>query len=465
MNRAIRLLLVLSFLLGVGYAWLTPIGAAPDEGAHLEYVRVLAIEHRLPSLDLSHPRNLEQDANYEAHQSPAYYALAVPFYLAGRSAAGEPGAAAGCRALSLLIGVLGVYLIWLLARELAPERPALWTVAAGVAAFLPMRLHVVSSVSNDGLAEVASTLALLLMVRAVQGAWDTRRAVGLGAALALALLSKQSDLMLLPPALAAIYFATRNATGEPRDESSATPSGDGGFARQFFSTGLVMAVVLVALSGWWFARNHVLYGDFLGQKAFNWYFAGTPRFEDFRVKFSFLEYLNRLVLPTAFDTFWGAFGHLSADKPELFLGAYGEGVPSRRWGYPPPSWVYPLLLVATLAALAGGVRAWLQRRNSDAPPEEKPALAVLVLHAVFVVAVFFNFNALYFQAQGRYLFPALGTLSLGFAGGWLAWAPRRERVLSCVIVALLLLLAVYALFGVLGPGFGTLPGANLSGSG
>ena len=68
-------------------------------------------------------------------------------------------------------------------------------------------------------------------------------------------------------------------------------------------------------------------------------------------------------------------------------------------------------------------------------------------------AAFLNFNATYFQAQARYLFPSLGLLSLGLAGGWLEWSRRREWLATGVISAGMLVLATYALFGVLVPAF------------
>jgi hypothetical protein len=218
----------------------------------------------------------------------------------------------------------------------------------------------------------------------------------------------------------------------------------------------------------------VLYGDPLGQRAFNWYFQDTVRWEDFRNGgYAYGDYLRKKVLRTGFATFWGAFGYLSEDRPDLFLGAYGEGPPGKLWGYPPRSWVYAIMLWVVAAAALGGIVHVLRRRVASRHTDESrpaaPVLGVPVLHAVFVFAAFFNFNATYFQAQGRYLFPAIAILSMGLAGGLLegfrlskaeggrrkaeGGGPAIEWVAAGGIVAGMLLLAGYALFGVVLPGF------------
>ena len=165
MKHALLIILILSTIMAAGYAWATPVGQAPDEFAHLNYVKVLSTEHRLPVLNLEQRRaNPDGDVNYEAHQPPLYYGFAVPFYAVGGAAAGDAGAGQAVRAFSVLCSLLATALIWLIARELAPERPGLWIAAAGFAALLPMRLHINSSVSNDSLAEATTSLALLLML-------------------------------------------------------------------------------------------------------------------------------------------------------------------------------------------------------------------------------------------------------------------------------------------------------------
>lgn len=483
-------ILAVSLLLGAGYGLATPIGAAPDEAAHLRYVQVLATEHRLPVLSLEHRRaNPGGDIDFEAHQPPLYYAAAVPFYLAGKAAGGPAGAAWGCRALSLLITLAGTVMVWLLARALAPERPVLQLTATAFAALLPMRLSMSASVNNDGLTEVFSTLALLLMVRMLtadaleKGDWNRRAAV-LGGVIALGLLTKSTAILLLPPMGATLYLASG-----ARDERRESGEWTGLFGKAL----VVSAGVIVLLAGWWFARNQVLYGDVLGRKMFDRYFADTPRWDVHpdlperpglrdQLGISFLDYMFRLVLPTAFASFWGAFGHLV--DPKLFMGGYNPNELTEPWSglvkplealwpilqidgkffIPYKSWVYPLLVLATLLAAGGGLLArWRRGRKTPARGEDAPpsglarARWIVGMHGVFVFAALLNFNATYFQGQGRYLLPAIGGISLALAAAWLALAPRRERLGAGIIILGMGALALYALFGVLIPGFAPHP--------
>jgi hypothetical protein len=87
------------------------------------------------------------------------------------------------------------------------------------------------------------------------------------------------------------------------------------------------------------------------------------------------------------------------------------------------------------------------------PPHAARLVAVLSLAAFLVLAAFLRFNAEFFQAQGRYLFPAMGPIALGFAGGWLAWWPMRRRLWGVLILLLgMTVLALFALLGTVAPG-------------
>jgi len=465
-------ILALSAMLAVAFAWTTPRGANPDEGPHLQYVKVLATEYRLPSLNLEHRKAVgHADADYEAHQPPLYYALAAPFYLIGNAIEPDDGPTRACRLLSVLIGLFGTTMVWLLAKQIAPGRPGLWIAATAFAAFLPMRIAVTAAVSNDALAEAMGTWALLLMARGVMGQWRKCDWLWLGAALGMALISKQSCILLLPPALITVLLASKG--GEREGESPATET------TLLLRSGTTVLTVVLVIAGWFFVRNHLLYGDPMAKKAFDAYFADAPTWESFRAGgFSYQDYLGKRVFPTTMLSFWGWFGHLRPDQADLALGAYGNGPPSR-WGYPPRSWLIPILSKVLLVAIAGSL-VYLVRRmftarvavDPEHPDGTGVAVALLAIHAVFVFGGFLSFNTTYFQAQGRYLFPAIGAISLAVAAGLLEWVragsliaaskepPARARrtriwetVAGCGIAAAVLALAAYAYFGVLVPGF------------
>jgi hypothetical protein len=368
---------------------------------------------------------------------------------------------------------VGVWLIAALAGAVAPleaaGRDVLALGAAGFAAFLPMRLATAASVSNDTLAEAVFTAGLLLMVRMIREGATWRLAAGLGGVLGLGILTKSSDLLLFPTALVALLFAARAA-----EDGSAPAPPAGTDAAWFMRSAVVTFGVALLIGGGWMLRNARLYGDPMGTKAFEQYFQDTPTPEIWAqlLGYSRLDVLLRKTLPLTFESFWGVFGYM-----DRFMGTYPRGVEPPAWAtlladhhYPPPSWVYPLLLIPTAIALAGlGIQVFRSgtreagdgvqepsRRESTArarpqTPEHRntrtPEYLILSLAAFLVFAAHLRFNTEFFQAQGRYLFPAMGPIALGFTCGWLAWwpPPRRHVLAVTLLLGGMLSLALYAL--------------------
>jgi hypothetical protein len=338
-----------------------------------------------------------------------------------------------------------------------------------------MRLSLAAAVSNDTLAEATATGVLCLLLLGTRHGFSTRLAIGIGAALAAAILAKASNLLLAPIVFAGIAIASQ---AKPDTRESANPKRApaprldvGALAR---NAGLA-AAAMVVVCGWWFARNQVLYHDFLMERTFQIKFAGALSARDAAQGFGCPDmgsYLTGLVLPTTFQTFWGAFGHLT---PKSFMGTFpphsldglpealglilgpltfGALPPRHPIAYPPPSWIYPLLALWTWAVLIGLARAYYRGRRGFGREAWITGL-LLGTYTLLVFASFLRFNLEYFQAQGRYLFPALAPIALAFATGWLHWfSVRRERWGAATLAALMLALAGYALFGVVVPGFG-----------
>jgi 4-amino-4-deoxy-L-arabinose transferase-like glycosyltransferase len=466
-KRGLAVILALYLALAAGFAAVAPFGRAPDETAHALYVEHLVREKSLPVL-----RRVRREA-YEFHQPPLYYLLAAPAW-AIAAPASTAAARTAARWVSILIGAVGIALIAALAGVGWPGNDALALGAAGFAALLPMRLATAASVSNDTLAEAVFTAALLAMAVLLRRRADLRRSAAVGVCLGLGVLSKNSDMLLFPVALVALLLACRGpsarreAPGASKDAATApAPEAgtlDGGL---FLRCAAVTFGVALLIGGGWMARNARLYGDPLGTKAFEQYFQDTPTPAQLEqlLGYSRLELLQKKVLPLTFDSFWGVFGHM-----ELFMGTYEKGADIPSWayvladhGYPPPSWLYPLLLLPTLAAAAGLAKSGVQasRRSgvqgvtsADLSARTPERLSLLLALAAFLVlAAFLRFNTEFFQAQGRYLFPAMGPIALGFAGGWLAWWPSRRRALGVVLLLVgMLALTLYALFGTAAPG-------------
>jgi hypothetical protein len=416
-RRALRAIVIAYLFVGYYYATEIPLGRGPDETAHVRYIEFLAAEHRLPVFDPANP-----GANYEFHQPPLYYAVALPVYLLAGS---DQSAQQPIRFLTLLLSLALIYLTFALGRALAPDRPWAAVAAAGVVAFLPMQLGIATTIGNDALSEVLSAAVLLLLVVHVRAAARHREGevaqapgpgamVAIGVFIGLGMLTKSIALLLLPVAWLAALLAAR---------------GPGGLSwrRLARDAGAATAVALV-ICGWWLVRNQMLYGDPLAQKAFLQAFTGLrPTPESFMAKYqvpSVASYVGQVMIVTAAG-FTGLFGPVHGNQFAFF-----------------PGWVYLLTGLIAAAGAVGFARHW---ERSQLTRWQKQAWGLCGAFAVLLLASFIRFNCSFFQAQARYLFPVLPAGAAAFCLGLQAVFP--ERVRPHVLAAAVGLLAVLAFAG------------------
>ncbi|MDW8106732.1 MAG: glycosyltransferase family 39 protein [Armatimonadota bacterium] len=403
-------LLTAHILLAAAYNLATPFGNngyanTPDEGAHFQYVAFVAREWRLPVFEGY------AGVGYEAHQPPLYYFLAaVLYHLFG-------GAGKGVRLLSTLCSAGVVWLVWLSLRRIAPDRPLLALSGMGFAAFLPMHIAIGSAVGNDALTNLlfAATLYGLLTSLVPQPAPSSNQKrfaheVVLGLLVGLALITKATAMLLVPVVALGILWKAR-LQGER------------------WTTGVLRAGLTIGIAaligGWWFVRNAILYEDPLLQRTFIKVFEGTAKAEDFLQRGATWGQYLTLVADWTFRSFWFAYGTPRTANTGLpnFL---PDGV---YWG------------LGALVALA--IVGLILRLREPTPAEVRIWLWLNALTFALVLISFGLFIRIFFQAQGRYFYPALLPISVFIALGWERIAPAPYRVVVQVsLITLLGLLAV-----------------------
>jgi 4-amino-4-deoxy-L-arabinose transferase-like glycosyltransferase len=226
-------LLVAALALGAVYAWVVPPGLPYDEPSHWSTVLYYADHGQMPVLG-------DPGVAYEAQMGPvAYLVDALVVHVgraAGFSASGTFHLVRLVGALELCVGV--VLLATLIARLLGHSSPSVAAVA--IFALNPMLLTMSSSVQNDTLVLVLGLLALELALGRLSEQPAFRSALFVGVVAGLAVLTK---LTAWPAVLAiAAWLVWRHRRDALRP-----------------LTAFVVAVL--AVSGWWFVRNIVLYGD------------------------------------------------------------------------------------------------------------------------------------------------------------------------------------------------------------
>ncbi len=482
-KRWLRLILGLFIILGSLYALITPVFEASDELWHYPMIRHLADGNPLPVqvFDPAQAGPWKQ----EASQPPLYYYLgaALTFWidasdmetvrwenphvdngiltadgninLTVKNPVWNPWqgtllAVRIVRLFSILLGAVTVYLTYLIGKELAPNRPEITLGAAALNAFTPMFLFISGAVNNDNLAIPLSSLGILLMIRAASkqysvGQYSVGKAktdyrllitdywktwLQIGAVIGLAILTKEGTFGLLPLALGTIfitYWGERN-TELHRGSRRGTEKREGFWGEILRTVGwtavsfLILLLPVILIAGWWYWRNIVLYGDFLG-----W---------------------------NAFIAVLGQRGH-SASLAQLW---------SERWGFmlsywglfggvnvPMPLWIYHVLNGVVVAGVLGFVvylgkeiRDWrleiklnLQSLISNLLNfvAAKFALVVCLLFVTAVIVGLIQWATTTWSSQGRLVFTAISAINVLLVAGLIGWLPRSlgQKVILGVV--------------------------------
>ncbi len=409
-RMALASIICLYFLLGFAYAVETPRWQTPDEPAHYNYVAYLAENRLFPVLqmgDYPHeylekikaagfpPEMSIEPIRYESHQPPLYYALAAVVYRLA-SPLGFEGQFLLLRLFSVLLGAILLSVAYAIVREIFPQDLFLALVATTFIATLPMHIAMSAAINNDTLAEVILALVAWLCLKEIKVGLSRRQTVGLGVLAAVALLTKTT--IYAPAALLPLVALAARARR-------------GRWHTSLRKLGVVFGLGLL-LSGWWFMRNVLTYGDL---DLFAWHrhdsiVVGQPTTVGWITQHGLARTVQDFFL-VSFRSFWAQFGWM------------GVLIDSR---------LYLLLAVVSVVVVVGFV-LWLiriARHPALLDRFRRWALLLLLLVFLLVAAALVSYNFKFVQHQGRYLFPALVPIGLGFALGLSEWVFLVARVMG-----------------------------------
>lgn len=401
-----------------------PIGAAPDEGAHLEYAQYLFDKNSLPVFQA-------QGANfpgYEFHQPPLYYSVCAVVWKA-LPPGSRPFAA---RLVSLLCGALTLVFLWHSIRLLFPDNEVLAPLATSFCALWPLHIGVGASAGNDALAGLLCAGMFWAIARLAalikKGEYSARDVALAGLFFGLGMLTKSSCLAVGIASLGAVWHLSR--------ESAITRAA-------LRDVAIVVGVALL-VCGAWLLRNTMLYGDPLAAQIFDIAFKNSspsPSNLMAATGVSFGEYLRAFFL-ILFATCWGFFG--GPNTAIKILNPFGSGVA------PVAFTALPLMLLCLLMTVLAG---WGLFRKHDATisAARPQQIALLWWGAGFVLVVLAlaRFNLSHFQAQARYLHPALLPMALAFTLGWQRVLAERRRLVffAGVFGVVLIVITLWNVFG------------------
>lgn len=419
------------------WAVLLPFNHAPDEADHLQLATYIAEHAALPVYDVSPGIRHTSCAGPAGPCVGSYGSLppAAPLLSAALMALAHAATGTPYQQLllparlgSVLAYAVFAILLAAIATTVFRDRRVAWT-AALLGSFIPQVVFVGAYVDDDafGMAAAAGLIycAVLLLDRS-RGWWF---AVLAGVAAGLVVLAKLTSWVVLPAFAAAAAFRLIQDARAGRGRISALMS-------------LATLAVALVVSGWWLARNWLLYRDFSGSAViFRAFERAAPAYQAHSLagqghSFFYLLHHTDWILGS-YLSFWGYFDYLSLRMP---AGAYIATI--------------AVCFVAVLGAAVRLVEAVRPDRRLE--PVDWRVLALLA--GVAMVAILLSAWTSYtndYQAQGRYLFAALAPAALLIAGGLHSWSQRlayRSALLGIACVAAPLF-AAYALVFVIVPAY------------
>ena len=446
------------------YSIVVPPFETPDEIWHYAFIQHLASGKGLPVSQPNTPALWRQ----QGVQAPGYYLAAAALTAAisqddfpaiyGRAnphaAIGQPDATTNRNYLihhadegwpwrgsilalhlaRLFSVLLGAVTLWATYRALALITDPRWALlGTALVGFIPQFVFISAAASNDNAINALAALVLWRLVALIVAPPEprySRKAFGsalvLGCLLGLALLSKLSALALVALTGLTLLLAAWRARSW----------------RALIGNGLAVGLPALAIAGWWYGRNWVLYRDPL---AWNVWQANI---------------LLR-VIPAGWGTIIAELGSLERS----FWGLFG-------WlNVPYPAWVYGAFRVLEIGLALGlllHVARWLislARRNRPPFDWRWAGGWLLILWLGLLAFSWVRFMRIAPAAQGRYFFPAAPSLALLLIlalGGYrlLGLTARATRRAGWGIAAALVLLSAVTPFWIIRPAYRPPPPAE-----
>jgi hypothetical protein len=399
---SIAILVVAYLSLALTFTLLTRAYEADDESAHTDYVEYIVQHHSIPRISVAN--------GGESHQPPLYYLLeagwqeilGIPAFvphvalvkgpitpnhlvLSHEYSTAEHQAAVHLhelRLLSVIFG-LGTVLLTYAGARIIGLRQALALVCGLFVALLPRELVVSTDLTNDALIIPLCALSLVLYLLAErarsQGRFGHRRLhlLAMGVALGAGAITKLSGLPVAGILIALAFVPSVRVRRPVLEVSVAEPVSPMESTRlialepRFLIDGVIAVAAFLAVSGWWFIGNKILYGQFLATRTSEGYlktFLGGPH-------------------PVAWST------HMLQQVPQVFLQTSWYGQPNLSL----PTWVNGILAASGLGCLLFGAHALVSRQpgmGSTVPRLSAVALLGCILGGFIAVVILIKTTAI-----------------------------------------------------------------------
>ena len=372
------LLLAAWALLAINNITKIPFDQGYDKKAHYAYIQYVEETWRVPLAT----------EGWQTFQSPLYYLVSAVLFTFLRPFFALPTAALLLRAVSLVSGALQVELSYRAARYVFPARKDLQSWGTLIGGLLPMNLYMSQFVGNEPMSAALSAGLVLLCFRLLgpdPAPLPGRHYIYMGVVLGLALLTKVTAVLLIPPLFLLILYKMSGSSQPLRD-----------------TTGKLFVVFGTALliSGWYYLRNWLELGrPFVG----GWDVSrGIVWWQDpgYRTITDFISFGQSLVYPaySATNGFWDS----------LYSTFWADGFTAGSLYEERPPWNYDFMISGALlsllpaAALMTGIVRTALRRHDDAPHKARVfSLGCIALYLAALLYMYFSLP-IYSTAKASY---------------------------------------------------------------
>jgi tetratricopeptide (TPR) repeat protein len=369
-----------------------------DRDGHLQYIDYILQKKSLPLAD----------DGWQMYQPPLFYVLSALMLAPFDSSASSDSAILALRGFCVFTAVIHLLLIFLCLRLLFPVQPRHQIVGLLVTTFLPANLCLAHNITNETLAALFVTAALYFSLRIFRSnRVSLNLHIAVGICLGLAMLTKFSALLAIPPICAALWWKAceSRAVGGQNSEPRAT----------MIPAGLAIIACLL-VCGWHYARVWVHFGNpLIG----NW---------DLRLPFAWWQEPGYRM-----SGWYYRFGETFSCPLFSNLNSFGDGLYSTLWGdglcsgsarmtFRPP-WNYDLMNFSYLLALIPcvllliGLTVLIARLIRK--PEIGPFLSVSFVGLYGAGILFMTLRVASFaQVKAFYALPALLPVCFLCVVGW-----------------------------------------------
>lgn len=352
------LVLVAWVVLAANNIWKLQTDAGFDIEDHLQYIRYVAENLRIPL----------PTEGWQMFQSPLYYIVSAPVYLFSRAFFGIGNAELLLRVVPLLCGIAQIELTYRTLRYVYPEKESVQALGTVIGGLLPVNIYISQYAGNEPMAGLFTSAALMALFGIIHkgGEWPIKRISILGIFFGLALLSKITPILLIPPLVFMLACALSSKGAKPSRVVS----------------GIVIFLAIAFLvSGWYYIRNWVEVGrPFIGgwddSRGIVWW--QDPGYRTIGQFFTFGEALSRPIY-SSYNGFWDGF------YSSFWLDGYLSALNDYSWR---PAWNYDFVIAGALLALLPSAAIIVGTVSALFRPEK--SLRSGELFAISCIAVYFG---------------------------------------------------------------------------